>query len=126
MRIKDWSSDVCSSDLPTTHSPGSFAAGFEGPGADTVQAIVQITSLLFDEPWDLDRLVFALALGRLGIETAEIWHQIGRAHVCTPVTTAHIVCRLLLEKQTTCRTHIRNPAPSSHHVTSFFFVLKHF
>src|SRR3546814_4569085 len=26
--------------------------------------------------------------------------QIGRAHVCTPVTNAHLVCRLLLEKQT--------------------------
>src|SRR3546814_1274213 len=26
--------------------------------------------------------------------------QIGRAHVCTPVTNAHIVCRLLLEKNT--------------------------
>src|SRR3546814_1762616 len=26
--------------------------------------------------------------------------QIGRAHVCTPVTNAHIVCRLLLEKKT--------------------------
>src|SRR3546814_10656561 len=25
--------------------------------------------------------------------------RIGRAHVCTPVTNAHIVCRLLLEKQ---------------------------
>src|SRR3546814_6683778 len=25
--------------------------------------------------------------------------QIGRAHVCTPVTNAHIVCRLLLEKK---------------------------
>src|SRR3546814_1898919 len=24
--------------------------------------------------------------------------QIGRAHVCTPVTHAHLVCRLLLEK----------------------------
>src|SRR3546814_4934401 len=24
-------------------------------------------------------------------------HQIGRAHVCTPVTNAHLVCRLLLE-----------------------------
>src|SRR3546814_1259649 len=23
-------------------------------------------------------------------------HQIGRAHVCTPVTNAHLVCRLLL------------------------------
>src|SRR3546814_3352790 len=25
--------------------------------------------------------------------------EIGRAHVCTPVTNAHLVCRLLLEKQ---------------------------
>src|SRR3546814_10206285 len=27
--------------------------------------------------------------------------QIGRAHVCTPVTNAHLVCRLLLETQQT-------------------------
>src|SRR3546814_8328514 len=26
--------------------------------------------------------------------------QIGRAHVCTPLTNAHLVCRLLLEKKT--------------------------
>src|SRR3546814_9458115 len=25
--------------------------------------------------------------------------QIGRAHVCTPVTNAHLVCRLLLEQK---------------------------
>src|SRR3546814_9088485 len=25
--------------------------------------------------------------------------QIGRAHVCTPVTNSHLVCRLLLEKK---------------------------
>src|SRR3546814_9466288 len=25
--------------------------------------------------------------------------EIGRAHVCTPVTTAHLVCRLLLEQK---------------------------
>src|SRR3546814_9678728 len=36
--------------------------------------------------------------------------QIGRAHVCTPVTNAHLVCRLLLEKKkqttnTTRQTH---------------------
>src|SRR3546814_8052728 len=30
--------------------------------------------------------------------------QIGRAHVCTPVTNAHIVCRLLLEKKKTNKT----------------------
>src|SRR3546814_7163398 len=27
--------------------------------------------------------------------------KIGRAHVCTPVTNAHLVCRLLLEKKNT-------------------------
>src|SRR3546814_5131993 len=32
--------------------------------------------------------------------------KIGRAHVCTPVTNAHIVCRLLLEKKTK-PTHTR-------------------
>src|SRR3546814_9355891 len=26
-------------------------------------------------------------------------NKIGRAHVCTPVTNAHLVCRLLLEKK---------------------------
>src|SRR3546814_8910797 len=30
--------------------------------------------------------------------TAQILCEIGRAHVCTPVTNAHLVCRLLLEK----------------------------
>src|SRR3546814_984957 len=29
-------------------------------------------------------------------------HQIVRAHVCTPATNAHIVCRLLLEKKMRC------------------------
>src|SRR3546814_6491871 len=33
------------------------------------------------------------AVGRL--------RQIGRAHVCTPVTNAYLVCRLLLEKKKT-------------------------
>src|SRR3546814_5021812 len=28
---------------------------------------------------------------------ADIEPEIGRAHVCTPVTNAHLVCRLLLE-----------------------------
>src|SRR3546814_5611412 len=30
--------------------------------------------------------------------------EIGRAHVCTPVTNAHLVCRLLLEKKKTTNT----------------------
>src|SRR3546814_10782116 len=34
-------------------------------------------------------------------DTATAEAQIGRAHVRTPVTTAHLVCRLLLEKKIT-------------------------
>src|SRR3546814_5167478 len=32
--------------------------------------------------------------------------EIGRAHVGTPVTNAHLVCRLLLEKKTNTLTNI--------------------
>src|SRR3546814_8495299 len=31
-------------------------------------------------------------------DTGTLW-EIGRAHVCTPVTNAHLVCRPLLEKK---------------------------
>src|SRR3546814_7222280 len=31
--------------------------------------------------------------------------EIGRAHVCTPVTNAHLVCRLLIEKKKTNYTN---------------------
>src|SRR3546814_10347891 len=34
-----------------------------------------------------------------GIQRLAIFREIGRAHVCTPVTNAHLVCRLLLEKK---------------------------
>src|SRR3546814_8447300 len=35
--------------------------------------------------------------------------EIGRAHVCTPVTNAHLVCRLLLEKKK------NKTKPQTHH-----------
>src|SRR3546814_4021632 len=41
------------------------------------------------------RIVTHLDVSREDIMAAEI----GRAHVCTPVTNAHLVCRLLLEKK---------------------------
>src|SRR3546814_8367421 len=34
--------------------------------------------------------------------------EIGRAHVCTPVNNAHLVCRLLLEKKHTHRKQREN------------------
>src|SRR3546814_5372505 len=39
----------------------------------------------------------ALAAARIGDLIAA--DQIGRAHVCTPGTNVHLVCRLLLEKK---------------------------
>src|SRR3546814_4429920 len=36
----------------------------------------------------------------LGATSGDIARKIGRAHVCTPVTNAHLVCRLLLENKT--------------------------
>src|SRR3546814_8353897 len=32
--------------------------------------------------------------------------EIGRTHVCTPVTNAHLVCRLLLEKKKQATLHL--------------------
>src|SRR3546814_5987689 len=32
-------------------------------------------------------------------ESRHFYGEIGRAHVCTPVTNAHLVCRLLLQKK---------------------------
>src|SRR3546814_8550380 len=58
---------------------------------------------LGDLPARLDALVPIRALDLSDIEridTVGAWIvKIGRAHVCTPVTNAHPVCRLLLEKK---------------------------
>src|SRR3546814_1601421 len=49
---------------------------------------------------DLRGPVVGTQMSNLGIERAfDALGKIGRAHVCTPVTNAHLVCRLLLEKQ---------------------------
>src|SRR3546814_2367634 len=112
MRISDWSSDVCSSDL------------YRGSGADlpTGEGIVGRGRRYRPSPPARPALTCPVA----GLdfppvlnstEPAEIMYgkaapalrygssslsQIGRAHVCTPVTNAHLVCRLLLDKKKTC------------------------
>src|SRR3546814_5289145 len=56
---------------------------------------------------------------RITIGTEAQTREIGRAHVCTPVTNAHLVCRLLLENQKPHRTgvaiHALHLAPHSTH-----------
>src|SRR3546814_4376249 len=112
MRISDWSSDVCSSDLTLTTKP-RFAI---------VQVPVEELGLTEEqrfEAWWIARFLEMYGtkdqgnpltehldgprpsvVGRPG---AVLWtiqmRKIGRAHVCTPVTNAHLVCRLLLENK---------------------------
>jgi sirohydrochlorin ferrochelatase len=50
---------------PTLCIPGVFAAGFEEPGINAAYTLVQVTSVLFEAPWDLDRLVQMRALSFL-------------------------------------------------------------
>src|SRR3546814_4771956 len=42
------------------------------------------------------------------ILSASVGAEIGRAHVCTPVTNAHLVCRLLHAKTNNTNTNITN------------------
>src|SRR3546814_6438368 len=49
----------------------------------------------------VQRVIFLLLIGVAKPAGQLERGQIGRAHVCTPVTNAHLVCRLLLEKKNT-------------------------
>ncbi|MDF7774264.1 DUF5677 domain-containing protein [Sphingomonas sp. AOB5] len=63
---------------PTTHIPSVFEAGFEAPATDTAQALVQITTTLYPQPWELDEIVFVKVLGRLRDDTAAAWFRVAR------------------------------------------------
>src|SRR3546814_4780281 len=117
MRISDWSSDVCSSDLTLQASspppwnclrqllPTSF------PDQD-LQARRQDrrrpTRRSWSGFWKIDCSELRSALSPRWPRMREYrpltdvrlrrTQQIGRAHVRTPVTTAHLVCRLLHEQ----------------------------
>src|SRR3546814_3782447 len=106
MRISDWSSDVCSSDLEKEVRAASVA--LEGvqqeavAGQRTVLDILNAEQDVSDAQVLLAQARHDLALARFDVLAAigrlSARGQIGRAHVCTPVTNAHLVCRLLLEK----------------------------
>src|SRR3546814_9565459 len=133
MRISDWSSDVCSSDLiwvtesSTTlaDAPG-YVARISTEGGATVGYIETGRVKIDSAPASMMMIAMTHAkMGRsmkkraMGVSVtparpARAWwwclrwqpsslrrrharrHQIGRAHVCTPVTNAHLVGRLLL------------------------------
>src|SRR3546814_4998670 len=125
MRIIDWSSDVCSSDLRTLHRTAEGDATFELIGnaladqlgvdlglanLDDVQRHVaarQVAQLLA-QLFDVGTLLADDDARTGGIDRHaaqlrrpldhDLRDQIGSAQVRNPVTNAHLVCRLLLEQ----------------------------
>src|SRR3546814_6599455 len=118
MRISDWSSDVCSSDLhfgrqrldqqfadPVVELRDDLDAHeiadrtCQGKALGLVDKLEQVGDIGGVER--LDQLVDTVGvfLVERFLDAADEFGQIGRAHVWTPVTNAHLVCRLLPEKK---------------------------
>src|SRR3546814_3733904 len=112
MRISDWSSDVCSSDLghgddgqsrllPSPHRDATvgMARGVLDEVAKRLREIVGVDARQ-RAGGNLDGPVEPAAGGRAPDHGREALDdsgdEIGRAHVGTPVTNAHLVCRLRL------------------------------
>src|SRR3546814_4444503 len=95
------------------HSTKPIAAFVELLRVGKVASVVDIRSVSrsrANPQYNRDVLPAALASCQIGYEglpelgglrktSKSIPPEIGRAHVCTPVTNAHHVCRLLLEKK---------------------------
>src|SRR3546814_10717050 len=114
MRISDWSSDVCSSDLLVdARGLRRFARAEQRGGVEETEAVVQQlqAGLLARCPafgahhrrdqaaavaYCRCQQAVAGFRGVAGLDAVDAG-KVGRAHVWTPVTTANIVCRLLLE-----------------------------
>src|SRR3546814_2652488 len=124
LRISDWSSDVCSSDLTSSSGRAERRRGAGDRGRPRYPAGAASAASFSTAASPCEESVLR-ALGRrrrldCGVGDAPQvqagvcpvgppafaargqflrgWHEIGRAHVCTPVTNAHLVCRLLLAK----------------------------
>src|SRR3546814_6508107 len=104
MRISDWSSDVCSSDLFEEKSrfleQTTSKAKYE-----EVLCKDGVKHSLFEGVWlCIKQCPYQLPMAiRFSTSSSHLQStcvtKIGRAHVCTPVTNSNLVCRLLLEKK---------------------------
>src|SRR3546814_9052115 len=112
MRISDWSSDVCSSDLVADLADVGFgdtaltytAGALEAPSASRLSLSLPVRAEQYPAVGPGGRWVRSLlpegralawAVQHFGIPEDDRY-EIGRAHVRTPVTNAQLVCSLLL------------------------------
>src|SRR3546814_5116434 len=113
MRISDWSSDVCSSDLSHPRWRTFHDAIRTSARATEVENRMVRTVARRRIRRTGDLLRYACILGDpVGscqhYAATRAPRPIGRAHVRTPVTNAHIVCRLPLEnKQTSISSYMQ-------------------
>src|SRR3546814_4715263 len=119
MRISDWSADVCSSDLTFSFLQDGALRSWEA--ANELGLVVVLMPMMSDQPHALPAAMkrigelarkyptLNIVLDHFGFPVAErtptfgftpahlALAEIGRAHVCTPVNYAHLVCPLMLE-----------------------------
>src|SRR3546814_9013839 len=106
MRISDWSSDVCSSDLiaiggQQIADPVALEDAAEIPAMAVIVGELGVLVAVVDVIDVAQKFDVGPKPARsraLGIAFEHL--KIGSAHVSTPVTNAHLVCRLLLENKT--------------------------
>src|SRR3546814_7544980 len=104
MRISDWSSDVCSSDLcawanlATLKKSALRRVSSRSLLPVSVPARGMVTSSFEPDRSAGSKLSRVEKPGKVPVNTSPSYlvAMIGRTHVCTPVTNAQHVCRLLL------------------------------
>src|SRR3546814_6954491 len=95
MRISDWSSDVCSSDLPVL---ANWQALIDYLTARLAHQTIESVRVL---PLNTRNILIRdeeMSRGSIDESEVSVCEEIGRAHVCTSVTNTHLVCRPLLEQ----------------------------
>src|SRR3546814_9615727 len=109
MRISDWSSDVCSSDL--SRRPRRLAVNIECPHMSRGRERGFATRLRIraarpaertdEKAMAEEQMNFQAEVSRLLdiVAHSPYSEKIGRAHVCTPVSNAQLVCHLLVAEQ---------------------------
>src|SRR3546814_8862962 len=129
VRISDWSSDVCSSDLELLQQGAERGELLVGVGVVALdhgqgghglaghrvafallpiaylERLRQLRRRVVQRGCEHEVLLDAQAADgllreALGDAAEDVTVELGREHVCTPVTNAQLVCRLLLEKKT--------------------------